>query len=395
MATYVGRHPPAYYGTVGFLSRWVTPGRSQVLVMRALGALAVAALLASSLATLARLGAPTWAGAGFALALSPMVLFLAGVVSPSGIEVGAAIGVWVNGAALASAEDAVVDARVIDRLGIAASVLVFSRALSPLWLVVIGLVLILLTTRARLVDVLRTRRAQVWSGAIVACLAVQAWWYFYADPLGHLVGTPVHEPVEALVRTSIGKIPQLLHEMVGVFGWLDTRPPSLTYYVWVLALGALVGLTITFATTRFMLAIGAATVAALALPIVIEVVGAGESGFIWQGRYSLPLAVGLPLLAGIALGSSQAGRDIGRRLPVVLVAALVVAQVAAFAQALRRYAVGQNGSLWFFSDSRWEPPIPALLLIVLYALLMAVTLWWIVLTPRAAQARGVKAPAVA
>ena len=310
MVTYVGHHPPAYYATVGFLSRWFTPGRAQVLAMRAVGALAVAALLASSLATLRRFAAPMWAGTGAAIALSPMVLFLAGVVSPSGIETGAALGVWVHGAALATDGDGLVDARVVDRLGIAAAVLVLSRALSPLWLAVIGLVLILLTTRARLVDVLRTRRVQVWGGVVVACLGVQAWWYFYADPLGHFVGTPVHDSVGAMVRTSIGKLPQLLHEMVGVFGWLDTRSPSITYYVWVLALGALVGLAITFATARFVRAIIAATVAALALPVVIETLGAGEAGFIWQGRYSLPLAVGVPLLAGIALGVE---RDHSRR----------------------------------------------------------------------------------
>jgi Predicted membrane protein (DUF2142) len=379
--TYVGHHNPAYYLPVGFLSRVLRPGSGQVYLMRALGMLAIAALLASALETLKGLSGPMWAGTGFAIALSPMVLFLSGTVSPSGVEIGAAFAVWVQGAVLAKEAPDTVDPKVVDRLGIAASALVLSRALSPLWLGVIGLVLLIIATRAGLLAILTTRRVWIWAAVLGACAAFQLFWFVYGHPLDYFVGTPVHGSGEALVRTSLGKSGEMLREMVGVFGWLDTRAPGITYLVWVLALGGLAALAVGMASSRFVWALLAATAATVVLPVIVEAAGAGEAGFIWQGRYSLPLAVGVPLIAGIGLGSSESAQRLARRLVWVIGVSLAVGQVLAFAQALRRYAVGADGPLWFFPDARWEPPVPALLLVIGFSAVIALTIWWILLAP--------------
>jgi Predicted membrane protein (DUF2142) len=379
--TYVAHHPPAYYAAVGFLSRWVRPGENQVLVMRALGMLAIAALLASALESLRRVAAPVWAGAGFAVALSPMVMFLAGTVSPSGIEIGAAMGVWVHGAVLAREADRTIDPRLVDRLGIAACVLVLSRALSPVWLGVIGLVLLILMTRAGLRAFLHARRVRIWAGALVASLAFYGWWFVYGQPLAKLVGTPVHESVPNLLMTSFGKTDEMLRQMVGVFGWLETRAPGATFLVWVIALGGIAALLLAVGSARFAWALLAATAATVVLPVIVESVGASKSGFIWQGRYTLPLAVGVPILAGIGAGSAEGAARLARRLAVVLCLGLLIAQFLAFAQALRRYSVGSKGPVWFFSHERWAPPIPSSALVVIYALATAAALWWIVLAP--------------
>ncbi len=124
--TYVGHHSPAYYVPVGFLSRVVRPGAAQVYAMRIIGMLAIAALLASALETLRRTVVPMWAGTGFAIALSPMVLFLGATVSPSGVEIASAIGVWVHGSVLAKEAERGVDPKLVDRLGIASCVLLLS-----------------------------------------------------------------------------------------------------------------------------------------------------------------------------------------------------------------------------------------------------------------------------
>jgi hypothetical protein len=387
VGTYVGHHPPAYYGVVGFLSRWAEPGRAQIFFMRALGMLAVAALLASCLESLRRLALPMWAGAGFAVALSPMVLFIASTVSPSAIEVGAGIAVWVHGAVLAREAPEQVDRRVVARLGIAASAFVLARALSPLWFGVIGLVLLILTTRAGLLAVVRSRVVWAWGAVVGACLAFQAFWFVYGHPLDYFVGEPVHDSTEKLLRTSLGNTPEMLHQMVGVFGWLDTRVPGATFYVWLLALGGLAALALAFASARFAWSLLAAAAATVVLPVLVEAFGAREAGYIWQGRYSLPLAVGVPILAGIGIGGAEAVRRLARRVPMVLAVALAAAQVLAFAQGLRRYAVGADGPVWFFGDARWEPPVPSLLLILLYGAVVAVTLWWIVLEPSGFLAR--------
>jgi hypothetical protein len=173
----------------------------------------------------------------------------------------------------------------------------------------------------------------------------------------------------------------MLHQMVGVFGWLDTRVPGATFFFWLLALGGLAALALAFASARFAWSLLAAAAATVVLPVLVEAFGAREAGYIWQGRYSLPLAVGVPLLAGIGIGGAEAARGLGRRVPMILAVGLAAGQVLAFAQGLRRYAVGADGPVWFFGDARWEPPVPSPLLILLYGVVVAVTLWWIVLEP--------------
>jgi hypothetical protein len=379
--TYVGHHPPAYYGFVGFFSRIVRPGATQIYLMRALGMLVIAALLASSLESLRRTLVPMWAATGLAIAVSPMVLFLAGTVSPSGVEVGAAIGVWVSGAVLAREADVVVDRRLVDRVGIAMCILVLSRALSPLWLGLIGLVLLILTTRPGLVALARSHRVWGWGGALAACSVFQLWWYVHASPLSHFVGYPFHGSGVQLVRISLGKSGEMLREMIGVFGWLDTRAPGFTLLVWVLALGGIATLALGVASTRFVLALLAATAVIVVVPVLVEAAGAHEAGFIWQGRYSLPLGVGVPIIAGIGVGSSEGAKRLGRRLGIVLVVGLGAAQLLAFAAAVHRYAVGANGIIWFFPDAKWTPPVPSLLLIVGFGVAVFVGLWWMVLAP--------------
>jgi hypothetical protein len=239
--------------------------------------------------------------------------------------------------------------------------------------------LVLLATRDQLAAIARSRRVRIWAGVVAVSVAVQAWWYVAADPLGHFVGTPVDQGIADLVRTSFGNTMQDLSQMVGVFGWVDTHPPALTPVVWALAIGALAALVLVLSGPRFVRALVVTLVAVLVLPVVIESLGADRAGFIWQGRYTLPLAVGLPLLMGIGLGSAETLVPFGRRFAWVVVAALVAAQVVAFAQAARRYAVGAKGTLWFFTEARWEPPVPALLLVLVYAVAVAGFVWMVVL----------------
>jgi hypothetical protein len=116
------------------------------------------------------------------------------------------------------------------------------------------------------------------------------------------------------------------------------------------------------------------------VPAVLEFIEARRFGFGWQGRYTLPFAVGLPIFCGYAL-SQQSRRIVQRgRFAIVLGAILaitfVVAQFGAFAQNLRRYTVGIGGGWEFWRGADWSPPIPSLFLLVAYAaLLVALALW--------------------
>ena len=127
------RSPPAYYAVVG-VPTLLFPAAAGVYVMRLLGALACAALLASALLSARRLRNGGVVVAAVLAATTPEALHLGGLVNDNGLEVAAAICVWSTLAAivLGPAEP---DPRLVVRGGIAMVVLILARGLSPLFAV--------------------------------------------------------------------------------------------------------------------------------------------------------------------------------------------------------------------------------------------------------------------
>ena len=120
-----------------------------------------------------------------------------------------------------------------------------------------------------------------------------------------------------------------------------------------------------------------AIVITVVTPILLEAWQAREYGFYWQGRYTLPFAVGVPLLAVFAL-QADAGRRVVLRgwFVPALGAMLVAAHVLAFYQALRRWSVGTNGPVFYWLDPKWTSTVPQFLLIIAYsAVFVAFVVW--------------------
>jgi Predicted membrane protein (DUF2142) len=379
--TYQGRYFPAFYLLVGLPSLLSSPGARQIYLMRLAGVLVVAALLASAIASTRRARAPSLAAAGVVVAITPMVLFLAGSINPSGVEIAAAIGVWASGALLAQTGAHHVDCRLVNRLGVAAVALALARPLGPLWLVITAAILALVAGVACLRALWGSMRVRVWAGVIVGATVVHLGWNVWAGTYDaqHYAGSPSPLSISEIARATTGKGYSLLQQMVGVFGWLDTPAPAATIVIWILAVGALVGIAVILSSRRWMVALGLVAGLTVVLPIVLEGMQVRQIGFQWQGRYTLPLAVGLPVLAGFSLRERAFSRVAQRRLAVMLIVGLSVAQVLAFAQALRRYSVGADGTVWFFTRARWEPPVPGLLLAAAFAVAMLVFLGWVLL----------------
>ncbi|MGZ4717130.1 MAG: DUF2142 domain-containing protein, partial [Acidimicrobiales bacterium] len=91
--TEAGAYPPLYYLLVGWPSRVLAP-QPAIYAMRMIGALLAAALLASGLASATRITRRRLVVTGAALALTPMALYLAGVVNPNGLEIAGAFCLW-------------------------------------------------------------------------------------------------------------------------------------------------------------------------------------------------------------------------------------------------------------------------------------------------------------
>ncbi len=88
--------------------------------------------------------------------------------------------------------------------------------------------------------------------------------------------------------------------------------------------------------------------------------------------------MGAPLLAAVALERDDlVARISAGALPILVAVALWNAQVAAIYQNLRRYAVGYDGKIWFFSDAPWSPPLGSLAILAVFATAFALLAWWL------------------
>jgi hypothetical protein len=374
-----GRYPPIPFAAVGLPSvPW--PSTFGVYAMRVLGSALCGALMASALLSLREARVPWLATSGLAFALTPMVFFMASMVNPNNLEIAGGIGVWASAVVLAAkAREGVVESRLVARTAIAAGVLVLARPLGMLWLAVAAVVVLLTCTRAALRLLIQSKVARIWGGIVALCIGFELAWITFYDTLASKA--PLGESADGLsnvevLKRTLGYTNRSYTEMIGRFGWVDTPVPSLTLVLWTAALGLLVALGLGLTRRRMAVSIAALLGLVVVVPAVLEFIEARRFGFGWQGRYTLPLAVGLPILCGFAL-AQESRRILPRgRLAIVLGIAFVVAHFLAFGENLRRYTVGINGPLTFWLDADWSPPLRSSLLLVAFAvLLVALALW--------------------
>lgn len=168
----------------------------------------------------------------------------------------------------------------------------------------------------------------------------------------------------------IGATGDNLIQTIGLLGWLDTMPPMPVMIAWPAMIGLLVAASLVAGWRTPLLAtatLGLAIVASW----VFELQNATTYGRYWQGRYWMPLVVGVPIVLAIrhGLGDRAAGASVradtaDRLARVAGVTALVALNVMAWAAA-RRWGVGLDGSYlpWRW-DTSLHPVTPFIVLLV-------------------------------
>jgi hypothetical protein len=194
-------------------------------------------------------------------------------------------------------------------------------------------------------------------GIVLAC-AAQATWILTSGSL-QLYGAGRRVPLPERIQTSSGLTDDRLRQMVGWFGWLDTPPPLAVHLAWAAALLVLLGLALRRAPARPVALVALLAVAVLAVPVILEARSISEVGYFWQGRYTLPLAVGpatarrreQPRPRAGRWGPARAPRSPGRLPP---------GQLRRRARSVHR----RQGAGTRPGDGQWAPPLPALVLVV-------------------------------
>lgn len=353
-ATPIGAYPPFLFIPIGWVASLGWSAASAYI----LGRLAVVAL-SSLLLMVGVRHLMRWLGRGSVVGviavLTPMAVFTTGAVSLSGIELMAAIGVASVVTVTLRRPETVHLAATHWTLAVSGACLALSRQLGAVTLAALVLALLFVAGRHRIRRLVtdRQRSFLITVGILFAStVAVAAWELTYDHP---------SDTGPALSRAAISPFLDrsygLMESGIGLFGWLDTSLPGQVIGLWIMIWLVIVGGGALLARRRefWLILLGLTATWVLAYCVYASIfftVGANV-----QGRQFLPFAAFVFVAAGAILAEHvrPLARDISNRLYAALGIAVGASQAYAIFWNGRRYAVGVEGPLWFFSQAQWSP----------------------------------------
>jgi hypothetical protein len=311
---------------------------------------------------------------GLAVALTPMVLYVNGLVNPSSFEISGTATAFVAMLTIVTQAD---ERRLRERAIILVVVAVLAantRTISPLWIALAILLPLLLMSWRELARLLRHRVVLISAGIIAVGAAFALAWI----PLSTRLATDAAAgaPTPTVITTicpDVGKSPffgivKMVTltfnngaEMIGNFGWIDTPVPVTTLVIWTMLIGSILLAGFTLLRGRRALVGALLLLVMLVLPAFIQAAFITTGGYIWQGRYGLPLFVmlvfGVAALVGLSLQGRRPPSWILNRLVIAVLVGFLAGQAYAFLKALRRNAIGSDTS-WkhLLIDPAWIPP---------------------------------------
>ncbi|WP_084606063.1 DUF2142 domain-containing protein [Agreia bicolorata] len=374
--TSAGYNNPVYYAVVGWPSLFLT-GETGLYGVRVVSALISSAMLACAFMLIAGWKRRSVPAVGLLVALTPMVIYVNGVVNPSAFEISGSLAVFAATLSIVLHPDRQLLAQRLTILVVSAVLALGARTVSPLW-VALGIALPLLLVGWRGLAPLLRNRAVIVSSTVVALVAIAAVaWNPISTRLAVDARTTPSSTDGFEVFPDVGSSPlfgfmKMItlsvtngNDMIGNFGWMDTPVPDTTIVVWTVLLGALV-LAAIYLLRRRRAVFGVALVLCFFfVPPLIQAAFITTGGYIWQGRYGLPtltmLAFGLAAVVAGAIPRRTSGaiRSVGSptRIVVVIAVAFVYAQSYAFVSALHRFTVGSS-TAWkqMITEPAWSPP---------------------------------------
>lgn len=390
--TSAGYYNPVYYALVGWPTLLLT-GETGLYAVRIVSALISSAMLACAFMLVGTWRRRSVPAVGLLVALTPMVIYVNGVVNPSAFEISGSLAVFVAMLSIVTQPSHELLRHRLIVLVASAALAIGARTVSPLWVALALALPLLLLGRPDFTRLLRTR-AVVISAALVAVFAVVA-----------VVWNPISSRLAVDARTTpastdgfevfpdVGSSPlfgfmKMItlsvtngNDMIGNFGWMDTPVPDTTIVVWTVLLGALVLAAVYLLRRRNAVFGVALALCFFFVPPLIQAAFITGGGYIWQGRYGLPtltmLAFGLATAIGLSLNRPSAAPGAalgpalgsGTRIVVVIAAACTYAQSYAFASALHRFTVGSS-TAWknMVTQPSWSPPGGVILSVAVFGL---------------------------
>lgn len=381
--TSAGLYNPVYYTLIGWPTLLTDSPRIAVYGMRVVSAVLVSFFFAVTMMALLAFRRPFIAGIAYLTVLTPTVLFLTGSVNPNALEVA-------TGAALLSVLLLLVRGPDVRRPGWALGIVALSgvllantRGLSPLWMAAIALIAVVGAPWPRLKALLA--RPAVWAtlAVLAAGVGFAGWWLLYSGTLGSMgtfAGAGSVTPIRAFVTMLFDR--PFDSGMIGLFGWLDTPAPEITFVLWTTLAFGLVLVAAVLARGRDIAALLAALAMFFFIPPAMQAASIEASGYIWQGRYTLVAFAAVAVTCAVVVMQAVPAWHLPanlRRKALVLVGVLATGvQAYTLLFTAKRYAVGIDG-WWgdFLHAPLWAPPLgPFIWVFALGIGVAAITLVW-------------------
>jgi hypothetical protein len=298
VATAAGAYNPAYYVLVGGVTR-VFHGAAVDFAMRAVSALLCALLVAWAAAVTARWATTAWPLVTLSIGLTPILVYSTAIAAPNGLSYASAVLIWASLLGLSRSETG--GRWLAVPLVVGSVALVATHTTGAMWLALVGLVAVTLRPLRDWTRLVRSQWA-TWApaaGVVLTATALCVAWI----QLNHTnaLGTEVSESGPF----PYAELP-LFHALwtlqgIGAFPMRNDPAPIPVYVIWAVPLGAALVALFRKGRRRERVA-GATTLLLLAVvPTILTVVSYRTEALAWQGRYSLPLLLGITSLAGLAM----------------------------------------------------------------------------------------------
>ena len=347
VASAAARYQPAYYWVVGTTARGLR-GTAAVYAMRAVSALLCDLLLLLAASSLSRWARTRWPAAALACCCTPVLVYSCVVVAPNALEIAAAISVWAALAGLCAHAPGPRTRRTLLWAAVPGAVaLATTRSLGIGFLGLAVLAVLALLGRRGAADLARGSRGTLAATASVVGAAVVAGAAWLATGQPNRVGGHLHNG--GVLAGSLVQLPVwVLQSIAAAPGRRDPAPGVVYLLVGGVLLAVLVA-ALRCADRRLRTVLLLVAAASLAGPFAVTLRTYRDLGVVWQGRYGMPLSLGVLLLAGLALDRSPCARRLGRRTVVAGTALLAVGQALAVRHAVdleRLRSPSVAGHLW-------------------------------------------------
>jgi predicted membrane protein DUF2142 len=356
VASGAARYNPAFYWVIGTVAKG-TDGVPSLYVMRLASALLCALMLGLAAWAVGLWAKTIWPKMALVISMVPVAVSSLAVAAPNGLEFCAALSLWASLLGVARTKAAPhLQRRLIWSCLPGGLVLTTVRGLGPLWLALTVLIVIAVLGISQTRAIISSQRTAVsWVAALLTGgTLASVWWILSA-------GTTI-DPTQDLglsnpVGNSFKQMPLWVFQGFGAF---PTRSEPAPLAVYLIGIPLTVGFCVLgwgAAGTRIRRALVLVLGLSVAVPLLSTMAVYSHSGAVWQGRYGLPLVVGLVLLVGVALED----RGYQLRWRVIVLGAAWVAFTTAQSVSVVHVVNKERSMNPFAETSHWLMPQPSLI----------------------------------